>query len=41
MLDLGIALAGVLLLSCAIDIQTLEFEGKNDLANARFVPGAT
>jgi carboxypeptidase C (cathepsin A) len=39
LLDLGIALAGVILVSCAMDIQTLEFEGKNDLAHALFVPG--
>ncbi|MES2947312.1 MAG: peptidase S10 [Pseudomonadota bacterium] len=39
LLDMGIALAGVILVSCAMDIQTLEFEGKNDLAYALFVPG--
>lgn len=39
LMDLGIALAGVILVSCAMDIQTLEFEGKNDLAHALFVPG--
>ena len=39
LLDLGIALAGVILVSCAMDIPTLGFEGKNDLAHALFVPG--
>jgi len=39
LLDLGIALAGVILVSCAMDIQSLDFEGKNDLAYALFVPG--
>jgi len=39
LLDLGIALAGVILVSCAMDIQTLEFGGKNDLAYALFLPG--
>ncbi len=37
--DLGIALAGLVLVSCAMDIQTLEFEGKNDLGYALFLPG--
>ena len=35
----GAALAGVILVSCAMDIPTLGFEGKNDLAHALFVPG--
>ena len=39
LLDLGIALAGVVLVSCAMDIQSLDFEGKNDLAYALYVPG--
>ncbi len=39
LLDMGIALAGVILVSCAMDIQTLEFDGKNDLAYALFLPG--
>ncbi len=39
LLDLGIALAGVILVSCAMDIQSLDFEGKNDLAYGLFVPG--
>lgn len=39
LLDLGIALAGVILVSCAMDIQALDFDGKNDLAYALFVPG--
>ncbi len=39
LLDLGIAAAGVILVSCAMDIQTLEFNGKNDLAYALFLPG--
>ena len=34
LLDMGIALAGVILVSCAMDIQTLDFSGKNDLAHA-------
>lgn len=38
LLDLGIALTGVVLVSCAMDIQPLDFEGKNDLAYALFVP---
>ena len=38
LLDQGIALAGVILVSCAMDIQTLEFAGKNDLAYALFLP---
>lgn len=39
LLDMGIALSGVILVSCAMDIQTLEFGGKNDLAYALFLPG--
>lgn len=39
LLDMGIALAGVILVSCAMDIQTLDFSGKNDLAHALYVPG--
>jgi len=39
LLDLGIALAGVILVSCAMDIQSLDFDGKNDLAYSLFVPG--
>ncbi len=39
LLDMGIALAGVILVSCAMDIQSLDFSGKNDLAYALFVPG--
>lgn len=39
LLDMGIALAGVILVSCAMDIQTLEFGGKNDLAYALYLPG--
>ena len=31
LLDLGIALKGIILISCAIDLQTLVFEPKNDL----------
>lgn len=38
LLDLGIALAGVILVSCAMDIQALEFGGKNDLAYALYLP---
>ncbi|MCF8168357.1 MAG: peptidase S10 [Rhodoferax sp.] len=37
--SLGIALAGVILVSCAMDLQTLVFEGKNDLPYALFLPG--
>ncbi len=37
--DMGVSLAGVILVSCAMDLQTLKFEGKNDLAHALFVPG--
>ena len=39
LLDQGIALAGVILVSCAMDIQTLKFEGKNDLGYSLFLPG--
>ena len=39
LLDMGIALSGVILVSCAMDIQTLDFEGKNDLAYGLFLPG--
>lgn len=38
LLDQGIALAGLILVSCAMDIQTLEFGEKNDLAFALFLP---
>jgi carboxypeptidase C (cathepsin A) len=38
LLDMGIALAGLILVSCAMDIQTLDFEGKNDLGYALFLP---
>lgn len=38
LLDQGIALAGVILVSCAMDIQTLKFAGKNDLAYSLFLP---
>ena len=39
LLDMGVALSGVILVSCAMDIQTLDFEGKNDLAYGLFLPG--
>lgn len=34
----GVALAGVVLVSCAMDLQTLEFHPRNDLAHALFLP---
>lgn len=34
----GIALAGVILVSCAMDIQTLEFQPRNDLPHALYLP---
>jgi carboxypeptidase C (cathepsin A) len=37
--ELGIALSGVLLLSCAMDLQTLVFAPRNDLPFALFLPG--
>jgi carboxypeptidase C (cathepsin A) len=38
LLDLGIALSGLILVSCAIDLQCLVFEPKNDLPYALFLP---
>ena len=38
LLDLGISLTGIILISCAIDLQTLVFEPKNDLPYALFLP---
>ena len=37
--DLGVALAGLILVSCAMDLQTLVFEARNDLPYALFLPG--
>ena len=36
--SLGVSLAGLILVSCAMDLQTLLFEGKNDLPYALFLP---
>ncbi len=36
--SLGVALAGVILVSCAMDLQALAFEEKNDLPFALFLP---
>lgn len=36
--SLGVSLAGLILVSCAMDLQTLVFEGKNDLPYALFLP---
>lgn len=36
--SLGVALAGVILVSCAMDLQTIVFEEKNDLPFALFLP---
>jgi carboxypeptidase C (cathepsin A) len=36
--DQGVSLAGVILVSCAMDIQALEFAPRNDLAYALFLP---
>jgi len=38
LLDAGLALAGVILVSCAMDLQTLVFTAKNDLPYALFLP---
>jgi len=39
LLDLGLALDGVILVSCAMDLQTLVFAPKNDLPYSLFLPG--
>jgi carboxypeptidase C (cathepsin A) len=39
LLDHGIALSGLILVSCAMDLQTLEFAPGNDLPFALFLPG--
>lgn len=39
LLNLGAPLAGVILVSCAMDLQTLEFVPANDLPYALFLPG--
>jgi carboxypeptidase C (cathepsin A) len=36
--DLGVVLSGVILISCAMDLQTLEFHPGNDLPFALFLP---
>ena len=36
--DLGVVLSGVILISCAMDLQTLEFHPGNDLPCALFLP---
>ena len=38
LLDAGLGLAGVILVSCAMDLQTLVFTAKNDLPHALFLP---
>ena len=38
MLDGGLAFSGVILVSCAMDLQSLVFTAKNDLPHALFVP---
>jgi len=37
--DLGVALSGLILVSCAMDLQSLEFVPRNDLPFALFLPG--
>ena len=39
MLDLGLAFSGVILVSCAMDLQALIFAPRNDLPYALFLPG--
>lgn len=39
LLDIGAGLAGVILVSCAMDLQTLDFMPANDLPYALFLPG--
>ncbi|HUN92137.1 MAG TPA: peptidase S10 [Burkholderiaceae bacterium] len=39
LLDRGVALSGLVLVSCAMDLQTLEFVPGNDLPYALFLPG--
>lgn len=39
MLDLGLAFDGVILVSCAMDLQSLVFAPRNDLPYALFLPG--
>ncbi|MDT7836335.1 S10 family peptidase [Aquabacterium sp. OR-4] len=39
MLDLGLAFDGVILVSCAMDLQSLVFAPRNDLPHALFLPG--
>jgi carboxypeptidase C (cathepsin A) len=37
--DLGVALSGLILVSCAMDLQSLVFSPRNDLPYALFLPG--
>jgi carboxypeptidase C (cathepsin A) len=37
--DIGVALSGLILVSCAIDLQGIVFEPRNDLPFALFLPG--
>ncbi|MBS0327469.1 MAG: peptidase S10 [Proteobacteria bacterium] len=37
--DLGVALSGLVLVSCAMDLQSIVFEPRNDLPYALFLPG--
>ncbi|MGH8802353.1 MAG: peptidase S10, partial [Casimicrobiaceae bacterium] len=39
LLDLGVALSGLILVSCAMDLQGIVFEPRNDLPFALFLPG--
>jgi carboxypeptidase C (cathepsin A) len=39
LLDLGVTLSGVILVSCAMDLQSLAFAPANDLPYALFLPG--
>ncbi|HET7260267.1 MAG TPA: peptidase S10 [Casimicrobiaceae bacterium] len=39
LLDLGVALSGLVLVSCAMDLQSVVFEPRNDLPYALFLPG--
>lgn len=39
LLDRGVALSGLVLVSCAMDLQSIVFEPRNDLPYALFLPG--
>lgn len=39
LLDIGVALSGLVLVSCAMDLQSMVFEPRNDLPYALFLPG--